>query len=163
MILWLALACAHRPDVTVQPVTDVMHHFSVTGHGHTMAGQSVLSLSEAQMDLKTLTPFGTLLFSVRVDGDHTDIRAANPRMEQRLKGLPFFRDMALIYAWNCPGGHCATPRGRVCETSEDDTLLRQYRGQFGAAKVRITEGRAEIVDARNQYTVTVIGEDIHVK
>lgn len=148
----LLMGCLHRPLAEVRPVEEVAG-FKIEVLGTTIAGTGVFVEEGDQLVFQALTPAGTALFSVRdgVDSE-PEVQAPKEEMAEMLARIPWYRDLSLLFRWDCPQGRCTVETGRIIQTPD----ARRYRGEGGPATVTLTAETVELWDPRRRYRLTVL-------
>jgi hypothetical protein len=158
-LLLLALTgCAHHPPATLAAPGEFVEQFalraSIPGAGEQVfAGLAAIRISPENASLEALSVAGPALFSVEASAESLQVSAPDPRMEAVLARIPFWRDLALLYLWQCEAGICELEGGRLIATDGDIT----YKGRGGGASLTRDGNVARIDDPRRGYSLTVVG------
>ncbi len=169
MILTLLLAACLPKGPALEPPgrQEIVSQFAVHSlhpgqQGRSLAGLAVVVFEGEQLSLQALTPAGTELFSLQADPTSSQLQLPDPAWAPYMDDLPFYRDLALVFAWSCPGGACQVAGGQLRERAKDGVIERRWRGPAGPVRARLEPGRAEILDRRRRYRLVLAGEAIHV-
>jgi hypothetical protein len=158
-VIWLLAACALRPPLPPSVPVETSVQFKLESSRGTLAGLVAVALGPEDFALQALSPAGLALFTVQGD----TVQAPSESWAAVLERLPFERDLRLILDWDCATGRCSLPEGgHLRQERLEDTVVRCYRGPQGPARATLSLGRAELVDPRRGYTLTLVGDAVHV-
>jgi hypothetical protein len=151
-MLMLLTACLHRAPASAGSMQGV-HAYKIEAFGQTLAGLGVFASDGDELVFQSLTPAGTVLFQVRdtADGDPV-VTAPDETMAAMLGRIPWYRDLSLLFRWECDDTVCSTETGRVRPIEDGLT----YRGGGGRASVTDVDDVMELVDPKRRYTLTVV-------
>ena len=164
LALLALLGCAPKHSLELAPARqERVVQFAIQAQGHSFAGLIAAVFEGDGVEVAALTPAGTELFRVARHGDQVEVHSPDEDWTPWLERLPFDRDLPLVFLWDCPQGRCVVHDGVLRQRStEAGGLVRTWRGSAGPVSATIVEGRAVISDPRRGYTVTLVGEAIHV-
>jgi hypothetical protein len=158
-VILLLAACAPLPPLPPPVPVETVLQFKLESPRGVLAGVAAVALDSDGFALQALSPAGFALFTVEDDS----VKAPSATWATVLERLPFERDMRLILDWRCASGRCSLPGGGIVrQDSSEGTVVRHYRGPAGPARATLSEGRAELLDSRRGYSLTLIGDVIRV-
>lgn len=148
-MIWLLAACSWHTAAPL-PAVERLDAFAIEARGSVMAGQALVVTDSEGASLHALTPAGTTLFTVEVHGSDTTVSSASPDLGVWLERLPFARDLAVLYRYEC-ADRCKAGPWKLVVGAEGTKV----RGPGGPALLAREEGRFVLHDSLRGYTLTV--------
>lgn len=152
--------CSHHagPPATLADPGEVVEQFALRatmpGAGEQVfAGLAAIRIDHDHAQLEALSIAGPALFSVVATPTSLEITSPDPRMTAVLQRIPFWRDLAMLYIWECERDACSVEGGRLIPDENGTT----YKGRGGRATLSREGNITHIDDHRRGYSLTVVG------